>query len=198
MKSMLTFQVDGATAIGTLYSGKQFVIDATDMEKVAALSWRVNKDGYLAHYDHQMSIELLLHRWLMGVNDPRIIVDHVNRDRLDCRRINLRIVTPTQNSANHSLFQTNRTGYTGVYYSKCAGRYEVKVGYGGKRIKLSSSKDDLVTLAQMYNIGASFFFGEYAGALNNVPEPSDKLIKAVIEKCQKNVKAPAHASAFVA
>ena len=104
----------------------------------------------------------------------------------------------TQNSANHSLFQTNKTGYTGVYYSKCAGRYEVKVGYGGKRIKLGSSKDDLVTLAQMYNIGASFFFGEYAGALNNVPEPSDKLIKAVIEKCQKNVKAPAHASAFVA
>ena len=54
----------------------------------------------------------------------------------------------------------------------------MKVGYGGKRIKLGSSKDDLVTLAQMYNIGASFFFGEYAGALNNVPEPSDKLIKA--------------------
>ena len=198
MKSTLTFQVNGATAIGMLYSGKQFVIDATDVEKVAALSWRVNKDGYLAHYDHQMSIELLLHRWLMGVNDPRIIVDHANRDRLDCRRNNLRIVTPTQNSANHSLFQTNKTGYTGVYYSKYARRYEVKVGYGGKRIKLGSSKDDLVTLAQMYNIGASFFFGEYAGALNNVPEPPDELIKVVIGKCQKYVKAPAHASAFVA
>ena len=198
MKSTLTFQVNGATAIGTLYSGKQFVIDATDVEKVAVLSWRVNKDGYLAHYDHQMSIELLLHRWLMGVNDPRIIVDHANRDRLDCRRNNLRIVTPTQNSANHSLFQTNKTGYTGVYYSKYARRYEVKVGYGGKRIKLGSSKDDLVTLAQMYNIGASFFFGEYAGALNNVPEPPDELIKVVIGKCQKYVKARAHASAFVA
>ena len=198
MKSKLTFQVDGATAIGTLNSGKQFVIDATDVKKVAALSWRVNKDGYLAHYDRRMPIELLLHRWLMGVNDPRIIVDHANRDRLDCRRINLRIATPTQNSANHSLFQTNKTGYTGVYYSKCAGRYEVKIGYGGQRIKLGSSKDDLVTLAQMYNIGASFFFGDYAGALNDVPAPPDNLVKRIITKCQKYMKAPAPASAFAA
>ena len=200
MKSALTFQIDGETAIGTLYSGRQFTIDAADVEKVSALSWRVNKDGYLAHFDHLMSIELLMHRWLMGVTDSRIIVDHANRDRLDCRRANLRIVTPTQNSANHGLFQTNKTGYTGVYYSRCSGRYEVKIGYNHRRILLGSTKDEqkLVTLAQMYNIGASFFFGDYAGALNDVPAPPDDLVKRIVTKCQKYMKAPAPASAFAA
>lgn len=200
MKPTLTFQLVGTAAIGTLYSGRQFTIDAADVEKVSALSWRVNKDGYLAHYDHLMSIELLLHRWLMGVNDPRIIIDHANRDRLDCRRANLRIVTPTQNSANHGLFQTNKTGYTGVYYSKCSGRYEVKIGYDRRRILLGSTKDrdKVATLAQMYNIGATFFFSDYAGALNDVPAPPDELVKRIIAKCQKYMKAPAPASAFAA
>ena len=198
MKSAILFQVDGDIAVGTLFSGKQFIIDAADVDRVAALSWRVNKDGYLAHYDHLMSIELLLHRWLIGVHDSRIIVDHVNRDRLDCRRANLRIVTHTQNSANHSLFQTNKTGYTGVYYSKCSGRYEVKIGYNHRRILLGSTKDKskLITLAQMYNIGASFFFAEFAGALNDVPKPSDELVKEITTKCQRYMKAPVMVSAF--
>ena len=198
MMTELAFRLDGMTAIGKLCSGKQFRIDASDIERVSSISWRVNKDGYVAHYDHLMASELLLHRWLMDVYDPGIIVDHANRDRLDCRRSNLRIVTPAQNSANHSFFKTNKTGYTGVYYSKYSGRYEVKIGYRHRRILLGSTKDEgeLETLAQMYNIGAYFFFGEYAGALNAVPEPSD-LYKVVTQKCQKYTEKPTLTSSSV-
>lgn len=200
MKADLTFKIEGDTAVGTVHSGRQFLLDAADVRRVSELSWRVNKDGYLAHYDHVKSIEVLLHRWLLNIHDPHAIVDHINRDRLDCRRCNLRVVSAMQNSANHSPFQTNKTGYTGVYYSKCSGRYEVKVGYDHRRILLGSTKDDrqLTVLAQMYNIGASFFFGDYAGALNDVPAPPDDLVKRIITKCQKYMKAPAPASAFAA
>lgn len=200
VKSGLRFEINGAVATGILYCGERFVIDADDVDAVSKLSWSIDKDGYLSHANKPEPGRTLLHRWLMGVSDPRIIVDHANRDRLDCRRANLRIVTPSQNSANHSLFQTNKTGYSGVYYSKCSGRYEVKIGYNHRRILLGSSKDEsnLVTLAQMYNIGASFFFGDYAGALNDVPSPSDELVRTVTSKCQKYMKAPAPASAFVA
>ena len=77
----------------------------------------------------------------------------------------------------------------GVYFSKHSGRYEVKVGYNNKRIKLGSSTDDLVTLAQMYNIGALYLFGEYTGVLNDVPDPPEYLVKTVIEKCKKHKEA---------
>ena len=132
------------------------------------------------------------------MDNPKVMVDHINRNRKDCRRENLRIISTFGNSCNHSLFETNKTGYTGVYYSKCANRYEVKVGYGRKRIKLGSSKDDLITLAQMYNIGAAFFFGEYVGALNDVPDPPEELVTRVIAKCQKYLKTPASPGVFVA
>ena len=122
------------------------------------------------------------------------MVDHINRDRKDCRRENLRVISPFGNSCNHKLFGTNKTGYTGVYYSRHSGRYEVKVGYNNKRIRLGTSKDDLITLAQMYNIGAQFFFGEYVGELNDVPPPSEDLVRQVIEKCQKFKEAPAKAA----
>jgi hypothetical protein len=67
----------------------------------------------------------------------------------------------------------------------------VKVGYNHKRIKLGSSPNDLITLAQMYNIGAQFLFGEYVGELNDVPPPSEDLVRQVMEKCQKYKEAPA-------
>lgn len=71
----------------------------------------------------------------------------------------------------------------------------MKIGFKGKRIKLGSSRDDIIVLAQMYNIGAVFFFGEFAGALNDVPEPSPELVKTIIAKCQKYIEAPAKADA---
>lgn len=200
MKSSLTFQIHGDTAVGTLHSGKQFLIDSADVELVSSLSWRVNKDGYLAHYDHNTVRETLLHRMLMGVKDPRVYIDHINRDRLDYRRCNLRTVSPSQNSANHGIFRTNKTGYTGVYFSRVSGRYEVKVGYNNRRILLGSTRaeEELPLLAQMYNIGARFFFGDFAGAMNNVPDPPDDLIHRITEKCRKYKKAPTAAGASAA
>ena len=191
---MYDFVVNGQNAIGHLPDGSEFIIDKEDIPKVELFFWQTGNDGYVIRGDKR----ILLHRFIEGIDDPKVMVDHINRNRKDCRRENLRIISSFGNSANHSLFKTNKTGYTGVYYSKDSSRYEVKVGYRGKRILLGSSKDDLVTLAQMYNIGASFFFGEYAGALNDVPDPSEDLLKRVIAKCQKYIEAPAKADAPVA
>ncbi len=185
------FVIHDGVAIGCLGNGNEFLIDAADIELVSQKTWRTDKDGYICHSSKSGQGNLLLHRYLVGVTSPAVLVDHINRDRRDCRRENLRIISPFGNSCNHKLFGTNKTGYTGVYYSRNAGRYEVKVGYNHKRIRLGSSPDDLITLAQMYNIGAQFFFGEYAGELNDVPPPTEELIQRVIAKCQKYKEAPA-------
>lgn len=185
------FVVHNGIATGSLGNGSEFRIDADDIGIVSQQTWRTDKDGYLCHTNKPGKGKTMLHRYLVGVTDPNVMVDHINRDIRDCRRENLRIISPFGNSCNHKLFETNKTGYTGVYYSRHAGRYEVKIGYNHKRIRLGTSPDDLITLAQMYNIGAQFFFGEYAGELNDVPPPTEELIQRVIAKCQKYKEAPA-------
>ena len=185
------FVIEEETATGCLFNGTEFLIDAEDIEKVSQQTWRMDKDGYISHPGKHGKRGMMLHRYVAGITDPEVIVDHINRDRKDCRKENLRIISPFGNSCNHKIFDTNKTGYTGVYYSHHAGRYEVKIGYNYKRIKLGSSPDDLITLAQMYNVGAQFLFGEYAGELNDVPPPSEDLTQRVIAKCQKYKEAPA-------
>lgn len=79
----------------------------------------------------------------------------------------------------------NKTGYIGVYFSRSNQLYEVKVGYNNRRIRLGSSKDDLILLAQMYNIAAEYFFGDYVGELNDVPPPAPELVEKILWKCKK-------------
>ena len=59
-----------------------------------------------------------LHRFILGVNDPKVTVDHVNRDRLDNRKCNLRICTKSENLYNQPMHKNNKSGYKGVYFIK--------------------------------------------------------------------------------
>ena len=177
---MFHFVVRGTSATGILPDGTEFIIDTEDIPRVDREFWRIGKEGYV-----YTGASMKLHRYLLGVTDPHVIVDHINRNRLDNRKKNLRIVSAFENSANHSRLSNNKTGYIGVYYSSYGERYEVKVGYNRKRIRLGSSKNDLILLAGMYNIAARYLFGEYVGELNDVPDPPREIIDSVIDKCKK-------------
>ena len=44
-------------------------------------------------------------------------IDHINRNRLDNRKCNLRMATQSQNNCNVSKYKNNTSGYKGVYYA---------------------------------------------------------------------------------
>lgn len=187
---MYHFRIEGGSAYGALSDGAEFIIDTEDIAKVDQHYWfREGNGQYIVSRDGNR-----MHRLVLGITDPSIMIDHINRNRSDNRKANLRVATTAQNCFNHSKLSTNRTGYIGVYFSQVSQRYEVKVGYNQKRIYLGSSKDDLIYLAQMYNIAASYLFDEYVGELNDVPDPSPELVKRVIQKCEKYKKASVQAA----
>lgn len=178
------FKVDGEVAIGTLPDGSHFTIDAADINKVSQRWWHRKPEGYIVSTERTGRCrQLRLHEFLLNSNDlPNVIIDHINRNKLDCRRSNLRFVTPQQNVMNKSLSKNNRTGYAGVFFDNKMGCYRAKIGINNQRISLGRS-DNPVECAQMYNLAADMLFREFAGHHNDVPEPSEKIKKQVTEKC---------------
>lgn len=103
---------------------KTVLMDIEDSERLHPRTLSIGSHGYAQLWTG--ATVALLHRWLMDVpggTGYRLIVDHINRDRLDCRRANLRLVTPSQSNLNRSI--AARELPVGVYRLR-SGRYQAR------------------------------------------------------------------------
>ena len=112
---------------------------------------RKNKCEYM----HRMIMERMIGRPLVKGED----VDHINRNKLDNRRCNLRIATRTQNNMNCGPRSNNKCGYKGVFWHEKKWTTVIKVG--DKRIRLGRF-DDIKDAARAYNAAALKYYGEFA------------------------------------
>lgn len=76
-----------------------------------------------------------MHRFLLKT--PKgLETDHINRDKLDNRRSNLRIVSRTQNSINRDMPPNNTSGYKGVTWYKRDRYWQAQIKTKGRNIIL--------------------------------------------------------------
>lgn len=105
--------------------------------------------GRSALYDHIagykavaiMGTAFLAHRaaWALHYGVwPEGWMDHINGDRTDNRIVNLRVVSPSENSRNSALSSLNRTGVPGVFYEAAANRWKAYINVNRRRIELGS------------------------------------------------------------
>lgn len=117
-----------------------------DDAHIAEHSWCLGPGGYAVRsirLPDRRRRHLLLHRAVVGleVGDPRN-VDHINRDRLDCRRANLRIVPRGANQQN--VTPRGRTSsHRGVYWEQRAGRWCARVFHDGRKHFIGYFDDEL-------------------------------------------------------
>ena len=107
-------------------------ISLEDREFVEGRRFWVSRDGYARCKVDGVSVSL--HRLLLGstVGEDQE-VDHINRDRLDNRRENLRVVTKAQQNQNRKVRSDSRTGHRNVHYNSKKDLYRVIVTKDGKR-----------------------------------------------------------------
>lgn len=101
-----------------LYGGHVAQIDQEDWALVCDRKWHLSSHGYarttLYEKGKLVSVEYL-HRILMGcTKGDDIVVDHINRDRLDCRRGNMRLTTDSGNKWCTPPRLGSETGFKGV------------------------------------------------------------------------------------
>lgn len=99
--------------------GYQTTIDEEDWPRVRELTVYRGTNGYVyfSEWRDGRSHPQTLHRWLMDAPKGSH-VDHINGDKLDNRRENLRVVTPQRNQVNRKRpNRNNRSGVRGVSYA---------------------------------------------------------------------------------
>jgi len=163
-------------AIVPLNKGAVTIIDNDDLPLVAEKKWRVG-NGYAVHSfracDGKVKT-IRMHRIIMDA-PPELEVDHINGDRLDNRRSNLRLCTPKQNNQNRPKHNTGGVRpYKGV--RKRNNRYVAEIRIGGGNIALGSflTAEDA---AFAYDCAAKKHYGEFAN-LNGVSgNPSPRVLQ---------------------
>lgn len=174
------FKISNGSADGVLPDGTHFLVDEREIERISRYNWKIAK-GYIERSNKGMP-KIKLHQFIMGFTpSDDFLIDHINRNPLDCRRENLRIVTRQQNCMNKGFQKNNKTGFTGVYFDTNAGKYASKIGLNDRRILLCKSADP-VDCAQAYNIASEYLFGEFRGHQNDVPKPGEIFRKEIIQK----------------
>ncbi len=137
------------------------MLDDSDYDAVVAAGpWHLVQDGITRFYVHRNQKPYLLHRFLMGVTDPKVIVDHRDRNPLNNKRSNLRFASASQNSANQRK-STHSSRFRGVTWAKTRRKWQAQIGDNGKYRYLGYFTDEKLA-ACAYDDAAREIFGEFA------------------------------------
>lgn len=157
-----------------LTRGMMAIVDDADYEWLLQWSWHATAQGYAAGRDRD-GRHMMMHREIvirMGCTlSSALWVDHINFNRLDNRRENLRAATPQQSA--HHIAKPNKHGYRGVtfapYCYKGDKRYnrqrpwQARICVEGRLGHLSLGYYATVEeAARAYDKAALKFHGEYA------------------------------------
>lgn len=83
--------------------GRQVIVDKEDYPVLSRLNWYVSDSGY-AISDSPVK-HLKMHKLIIGPIPPKTVIDHINRDKLDNRKDNLRVVSQKVNSRNSDKYE---------------------------------------------------------------------------------------------
>jgi len=147
------------------YPNIEAMIDLEDLNKIFEYSkFYTNSYGYVRTTYKKKKLKL--HRIIMNVTDSKIFVDHINHNKLDNRKCNLRLCNRSQNQMNRKINKNNTSKYKGVYWNKNANKWIARISINKKNIHLGCFNNE-IDAAKAYNQYAIENVGEFA-LLNEV------------------------------
>lgn len=133
-------------------------IDLEDMEVCKNHKWHLLSSGYFATRINDKIV--LLHRLITNCDDD-LVVDHINKDKLDNRKSNLRICKQQENCCNGSKSINNTSGIIGVTWDKNRNKWQaqIMINYCNKILGRYIDKNDAIITRLKAELE---YFGEFA------------------------------------
>lgn len=144
-----------------LTKNKYALVDDSDYKELSKYKWCISNLKYaVRRMPKEASRVIYMHRVIANVREDQQ-VDHVNRDKLDNRRSNLRAASEAENRRNMPARSDNKSGYKGIHWDNNRKKYVVQIcvngrGYWGGRHK------NLTEAISTYNSMATELHGEFA------------------------------------
>lgn len=159
--------------IYTKKTKEEILVDDEVYDYLNRFTWRI--EGNKRHFRYALSYkrnspvsykQIKMHRCIMGVFDPAILVDHINGNTLDNRKENLRTCTRRENCRHRTkLAKNNTSGIHGVYWhtEKKKWQAKIKVNYKHKHLGYFITKEDAGRARKEAEIK---YFGEFRSEMS--------------------------------
>lgn len=127
---------------GYMNNGGEFLIDKEDYDLVKEITWNLDNCGYVSSLVNGKRVQQ--HRLIMGCkHKDGLQIDHINRNKIDNRKSNLRTVSQKENQRNKDAMNTSKTGIRGVCYEKERNKWRVQINTdeGRKRFRCNTLEE---------------------------------------------------------
>jgi hypothetical protein len=146
----------------------KITLDEQGLELYQKYSWHIQKHGNTYYLKTNLKVDgkyysRTFHRELFNLDNPNNVIDHINGDGLDNRRVNCRVCTQQDNIRNQvRKYVSNKTSkYKGVFWNKKSKTWRAMIGVNNKRINIGSfSSEHAAGIA--YNILAKKHYSDFA------------------------------------
>lgn len=139
------------------------IVDEEDHEKLLAYKWHLS-NGYAIKSQNYTTISM--HKFMLG-EIPGKEIDHINGNKLDNRKSNLRFCTRRQNQYNAKPKNTNKSGFKGISWDSTHKKWRAALSVAG-RCKFIGNFVDKMEAVKAYNKAVKIYHKEYAW-LNEIP-----------------------------
>lgn len=164
-----------------LTKGKFALVDDEDFEWLNQWKWCVQGQNSGSNFyakravrkkivhesENYFSMKMIsMHRFIFGIKDINIVIDHIDGNGLNNQKSNLRPCTQTQNLYNRRSKGTKTSVYKGVSQRGISNQWRAYIHVKDKVLHLGTFGSE-IDAAASYNIAALKYHGEFAN-LNKI------------------------------
>ena len=124
----------------SLSQGKSALVSDEDFEYLSKWKWQCDRDGYaVRHTKSNGNKTIRMHRVIAeraGLDIKGREVDHINQNKVDNQRKNVRSATHAENMRNVGNRVDNTSGFKGVSWDKKSRLWHAQISRDGKRVSI--------------------------------------------------------------